>query len=165
MKRIVLLVISSVLGVLLLAGGVTFSVFMHDFYTLRFDEYTTEAALTGGIDDEFIEGFEYEKRIFYPSFSNARQGVYSVTLWDSYEEVDGACGSYANLVSKHYNRNADLTFTVERDGNLLTIKFTGTGYPENGEPENLDRTYIFDIEGAGRDKLPRLVNRAEFIGY
>lgn len=164
MKRIVILVISSVLGVLLLAGGVIFSVFMHDFYTLSFDKYTTQVAKTFS-EEERINGFEFEERIFYPSFSNARQGVYSITLWDSYNEVDGACGSYANLVSMHYNRNADLTFTVENDGKLLTIKFTGTGYPENGEPENLDRTYIFDIEGAGADKLPRLVNRAELIGY
>lgn len=164
MKRIVILIISSVLGVLLLAGGVSFSVFMHNYYTLSFDEYKTQVAWTA-TDEEFRNGFEYEDRIFYPSFDNARQWGYSNALWDSYNEVDGACLNYASLVYKHYNGNADLIFTVENDGKLLTIKFTGTGYPENGEPENLDRTYIFDIEGAGADKLPRLVNRAELIGY
>ncbi len=126
MKRIVILIISSVLGVLLLAGGVTFSVFMHDFYTLSFDEYTTEFALTFS-DEEMQNGFEYEERIFYPCFSNARQWGYSNALWDSYNEVDEACINYANQVSLYYNRNADLTFTVENDGKLLTIKFTGTG--------------------------------------
>lgn len=61
---------------------------------------------------------------------------------------------YAFKVRNKYDSNADLDFTVDHTGNLLTIKFTGIGYPENGEPELLSRTFIFDIEGAGADKLP-----------
>lgn len=163
MKRIILLTIASVVGVVLLAGGIYFAVLWHEVNKVSFDEYMTHAVRE--ISEDGYINRTAEERIFYPSFGNARPWSYVAALDDCYEEVDGACFQYAAMVSKHYHANANLTFTVERDGNLLTIKFTGTGYPENGEPENLDRTYIFDIEGAGRDKLPRLVNRAEFIGY
>ncbi|MDE6031736.1 MAG: hypothetical protein K2G32_08960, partial [Oscillospiraceae bacterium] len=63
-----------------------------------------------------------------------------------------------------YHNMAVLDAEVDYTPTVLTITFTGTGYPENGEPENLDRTYIFDIDGAGRDKLPILLNKAEIFG-
>lgn len=152
MKRIVIFVMSCVLGGLLLAGGVFFAAGMHSAYTVSFDKYETYSLLRG-------------ERIFCPSFISARPWGYAPSLTYCYREVEGACTMYANLVYKKYDGKADLDFTVERDGNLLTIKFTGIGYPENGGPEPLERTYIFDIEGVGADKLPKLLNRAEIIGY
>lgn len=163
MKRIILLIFASMVGLVLLVGGIYFAVLWHEVNKVSFDDYMTHAVLK--VDEDGNVDRAAEERIFYPSFGNARPMGYVMALDDCYQEVDGACFQYAAMVSKHYNANADLTFTVEKDGDIVTIRFTGTGYPENGEPENLDRTYIFDVEDAGRDKLPRLVNRAEFIGY
>lgn len=106
-----------------------------------------------------------EKRIKYPGFANARAHFFAVELEECYAEVDNACSDYAILIANKYKNNADLDFTVENDGKQLTIRFTGTGYPENGEPEPLSRTYIFDLEGVGANKMPKLLNRAEIIGY
>lgn len=166
MKRIILTVLACVLGAAMLIGGSAFAAFMHNANTVNFNTWLTEytrPVYYEGIDLEEYHRLQNEKRIFYPDFDGGK--VFMPDLTPCYAEVDNACKEYAWKVRDKYNCNADLNFTVDHTGNLLTIKFTGTGYPENGEPEQLSRTFIFDIEGAGADKLPKLVNRAEFIGY
>lgn len=171
MKKIVLSVLGLVLGSLLLFGGGAFAVIMHNYYTPNFDKYednyTYSLGQDGDYTEEEIKRFKEEKRIRYPTYAGF---VYDVSMFapellDCYLEIDRTCYTYAHIVSNKYKNNADLNYEVEHSGNLLMIKFSGTGYPENGEPETLDKTFIFDVEGAGADKLPRLVNRAEFIGY
>ncbi len=58
----------------------------------------------------------------------------------------------------------------DKDGNRTSVssmyfsapfEWRGFGVLEDGTEENLARTYIFDIEGAGRGKLPKLLNKAE----
>lgn len=165
MKKIILSVIACVVGAVMLVGGVAFSKVMSNYYTLDFDNYE---AYPVGIETEEMSSREAFKaaRITYPRYLIAYSGIeFDARLTDCYKEVQSPCCDYALAVAIKYQNNADLTFTVENTGKLLTIKFTGTGYPENGEPVDLSRTYIFDIDGAGVNKLPRLVNRADFIGY
>lgn len=154
-------------GAAMMIGGAVFAAFMHDFHTVRFDEYAVNFNYQPFYDmtDEDEARFREEKRIKYPGFANGRSGLFAIEIAECYAEVDLSCSDYAVLIAKKYRNNADLDFTVENDGKLLTIRFTGTGYPENGEPEPLSRTYIFDIEGVGVDKMPKLLNRAEIIGY
>ena len=167
MKKIVLSILACVLGAAMLIGGAVFASFMHDFHTVRFDEYLVGCSYEPW-DDMTAEDearIRAEKRVKYPGFANGRAHSFAVELEECYAEVDNACIDYGLLIAKKYHNNADLDFTVENDGKLLTIRFTGTGYPENGEPEPLSRTYIFDIDGIGVNKMPRLLNRAEIIGY
>lgn len=172
MKKIVLSVLGLVLGSLLLFGGGAFAVFMHNYYTPNFDKYEDNYMYSLGKNpddytEEELERIKEEKRIRYPTYAGFVYDVsmFAPELWDCYLEIDQTCHTYAHMVAVKYQNNADLNYEVERLGNLLMIKFSGNGYPENGEPETLDKTFIFDVEGAGVDKLPRLVNRAEFIGY
>lgn len=166
--KIILSVVACVVGSATLIGGVVFAKAASDYYKLDFDNYETLVAATGETIEERDKAIE-NSRITYPTFKG-NLIVYSwidydVRLIDCYVEVQSPCHEYAMSVWNKYGENAELTFTIENTGKLLTIKFTGTGYPENGEPVDLSRTYIFDIDGAGVSKLPRLVNRAEFIGY
>ncbi len=171
MRKIIPIVIGCVVGALLLIGGSAFAVFMHSYYTPNFDKYSEQYAYVLHDDyeytEEMIERYRAEKRIKYPSYMCGvyDKSMFAAELIDCYDEIDSACRDYATLVASKYNNEADLNYTVENENNRLTIKFTGAGYPEGGEPEELSRTYIFDIEGVGADKLPRLINRAEFIGY
>ena len=167
MKKIVLSILACVLGAAMMIGGAAFAAYMHDFHTVSFDEYMimTMYQPLVGMTEEDEARFREEKRIKYPGFANGRSGVFAIEIAECYAEVDLACSDYGVLISKKYRNNADLDFTVENTGKLLTIRFTGMGYPENGEPEPLSRTYIFDIEGVGADKMPILLNRAEIIGY
>lgn len=164
-RNIILSVIACVVGAVLLIGGVAFTKAASDYYTLDFDNYDVMPMAFGGNGSTPKEVFD-AGRITYPRYVTAWSPFdFDASIMDCYLEVQEPCFEYAASVAKKYDNNADLTFTTENTGKLFTIKFTGTGYPENGEPEPLERTYIFDIEGANVNKLPRLVNRADFIGY
>lgn len=164
--KIFLSIIVCVVGSVTLVGGVMFAKAARDYYKLDFDNYKAESAT---LEEDIVSIKEaYDgARIIFPRFVDTVYSWfdYDIRLMDCYIEVQAPCQEYAMGIVRKYGNNADLTFTVENTGKLLTIKFTGTGYPENGEPVDLSRTYIFDIDGANVNKLPRLVNRAEFIGY
>lgn len=166
--KIILSVIACVVGSVTLVGGVVFAKAMSDYYKLDFDNYETKVMATGETIEERNKAIE-NSRITYPTFKGDMIVWswidYDIRLTDCYVEVQSPCYQYAMSVWKKYGENAELNFTLENTGKLLTIKFTGTAYPESGESVDLSRIYIFDIDGAGVSKLPRLVNRAEFIGY
>lgn len=166
--KIILSVIACVVGSVTLVGGVVFAKAASDYYKLDFDHYETKVMATGWTIEEEQEALK-KSRITYPTFKGNlivwSLFDYDIRLTDCYVEVQSPCYEYAMSVWKKYGENAELNFTLENTGKLLTIEFTGTSYPENGEPIDLSRTYIFDIDGAGVNKLPRLVNRADFIGY
>lgn len=166
--KIILSVIVCIVGSVSLVGGVVFAKAASDYYKLDFDHYETMVAATGWTIGEEQEAVE-KSHVTYPTFKDNTIVWswidYDVRLIDCYVEVQSPCFEYAMSVWKKYGENAELDFTIENTGKLLTIKFTGTAYPENGETIDLARTYIFDIDGAGVSKLPRLVNRADFIGY
>lgn len=167
MKKIIISILICIFGAVILAGGTSFAMYMNYIYTVSFDKYSTDCSYRtpNDITSEELDRLRAEKRIKYPGFANGRSHEFAVELSECYAEVDNACRDYALLIAYKYNNNADLNFTVENTGKVLTIRFTGTGYPENGDPEPLSRTYNFDIEGVGADKLPKLLNRAEIIGY
>lgn len=177
MRRIILTVIASVLGAAILIGGSVFAAAAHDYHTVHFDRYRTEFIYIVPDESTFTEEMrrqlETEKRIKFPQYYlHISNPEYKRNEFDPnpalahcYDEVDCACLDYAEQVAYKYRNNADLDFTVDITEERLTVKFSGTGYPENGEPEALSRTYIFDIDRVGAEKLPQLVNREEFIGY
>lgn len=164
--KIILSAVVCLVGAASLIGGFAFAKIAKDYYTLDFDNYTTEIMALGETIEESREAYK-NSRITYPGFLDMVYSPldYDIRLMDCYIEVNSPCKEYAMGIAKKYNNNAELNFTVDHTGDLLTIKFTGTGYPENGEPEDLSRTYIFDIGNANYNNLPKLVNRADFIGY
>lgn len=179
MKRTLFNVIVCVFGAAVLIGGSVFAALMHDYHTVHFDRYRTEYYYAVFDEDSVVDGVRVQyvanQRIKFPQYylyysdveEQKSRSDYdpNPALADCYDEIDCACLDYAEQIAYKYRDNVDLDFTVDITKDRLTIKFTGTGYPENGEPEPLSRTYIFDIDGVGADKLPRLINRAEFVGY
>lgn len=166
---VVLTTLASVVVALLIAGGSYFAVAYYNMSITHFDEY--QICTTMVFSDEIDSFDDYKQEladegyhIGYPHFMNTGRWGYTMDLVDCYAEVDNACIDYAVQVAHKYTNKAVLDAEVDYTPTVLTITFTGTGYPENGEPENLDRTYIFDIDGAGRDKLPILLNKAEIFG-
>lgn len=157
MKKAILIILGSIFGLILILGGSVFAWYMYEAHTVNFDKYL-KGRISSGIS-------EIDSRIYCPEFLNGHPVNVTEELWSCYNEVDSACVNYCTLVARKYKNNAELDFTVENTGKVLTIKFTGTGYPENGDPEPLERTYIFDIDGVGKDKIPVLLNRDEIVGY
>lgn len=172
MKKVVtitLMALSSGVVALLMAVGSYLAVAYYNMSITHFDEYQINSTWVyfdeveyGEDYDDMLEEQGYHVR--YPHFMNSGKWGYTMDLVDCYAEVDNACIDYASQVARKYENKAVLDAAVDYTPTVLTITFTGTGYPENGEPECLDRTYIFDIDGAGRDKIPILLNKDEIFG-
>ncbi len=160
MKKVVLIILSTVIGAALLLGGGVFGAFMYNMSIPHFDNYQISSFSTGrGADDEEMQANGYG--IHFPDFWYANN--WTEDLYYCYYEVEEAMMSYAQYVAVHYENRAKLDPEVECTDTLLTIKFTGYGVLDDGTKEDLARTYIFDIEGAGSHKLPKLLNKAEIF--
>lgn len=157
MKKVILVILSTFFGAVLVLGGGAFGALMYDMSIPHFDNYNTGAASVGITDH--IEEHQNRYTIHFPDFWYANN--FTEELCDCYEEVQCPLSDYAHYVARRYANNAVLDFEVEYTKTRLTIKFTGYGVLEDGTKEDLARTYIFDIEGAGKSKLPKLLNRTE----
>lgn len=145
-------------------------ILIYDRETLHFDRWNIYEKSPSPFNYEENEKGkeEYERLI-----NRIKEGGYVIeafnfeggaAYWDQalcYNEIAGACDMYANQVAEKYEWKAKLHIELEYTPKTFTVYCTGWGYPENGEPECLDRTYIYDIEGAGPDKLPVLLNKDE----
>lgn len=146
-------VIACLIGAGLLIGGAVFAVRTHEYYTVDFSKYRD-------CSEDYTWMPEPGGVMHYPRFIGGDAGN-----WQYYREVDGAVSDYVSQMKWKYDKNVDLDYTVDCTDTTLTIKFTGTGRLENGNIDQLSRTYIFDIGCVSENKLPKLINRAEFIGY
>ena len=64
------------------------------------------------------------------------------------------------MCKKYENRvKIDYTADIDEENKTITVSFTGCGYPEEGEPETLDRDYVFDISGVDENNMPVLLTK------
>lgn len=170
MKKVILIILTSVIGAALLLGGSVAGAYMYDMTIPHFDNYYIgDSSIYARIPDD--PSFDYDAykeellaegyHVRYPDFWYINN--FTDDLIECYGEVEGALRDYAFYVAGHYNNRAVLDPEVECTDTRLTIKFTGYGVLEDGTKEDLARTYIFDIEGAGSHKLPKLLNKAEIF--
>lgn len=159
MKKVTLIILTTVIGAVLILGGGVVGAYMYDISIPHFDNYDINP-IRFGIEDG-IEEMQAANGygVYYPDFWYAN--TFADKLCDCYQEVQEPLMSYAQYVACHYNNRARLDPGVEYTKTRLTIKFTGYGVLEDGTKEDLARTYIFDIEGADSHKLPKLLNKAE----
>ena len=159
MKKIVLFVLTTVIGAALLLGGGAAGAYMYNASIPHFDNYDIDPIRFGieeGIEEmQAANGYG----VYYPDFWYAN--TWADELMYCYEEVQEPMMSYAQYVAARYNNRARLDPEVEYTKTRLTIKFAGYGVLEDGTREDLPRTYIFDIEGVGINKLPKLLNKTE----
>lgn len=169
MKKMISIILSSFFGAMLVLGGGAVGSYMYNISIPHFDNYYISSdSITAGIphDDPSFDFKAYREMldaegycVRYPDFWYSNS--FSDDLINCYAEVEGALQDYAFYIARHYNNRARLDPEVECTKTRLTIKFTGYGVLEDGTREELARTYIFDIEGVGRNKLPKLLNKAE----
>lgn len=172
MKKVILIILEAVVGVALLLGGGVFGAIMYNASVPHFDNYQIASGMLANLGDGASSAAQTAQElrdmqqaegygVSFPNFSYINP--YTPAIFACYEEVDGACHDYAYFVAHRYNNKAKLDAEVEYTPELLTIKFTGYGVLEDGTEECLDRTYIFDIDGVGKNKLPKLLNKADIF--
>lgn len=74
-----------------------------------------------------------------------------------YHELDEAFYDYAEFIAIKYRNKAKLSVdvNVDKTAKIVTITFSGTGYTGDGAEDDLSRIYVFDVDEAGVNKLPK----------
>lgn len=161
--RAVITVILAITAAIEIAFMIWAAFAIYDRETLHFDRWEIYEADITPVDEDLIELYHKNREeggysVEYFSFSG---GAYYHDQALCYAEIQNPCRNYSYQMLEKYKFKANLKVDIDYTPKILTVTFTGWGYPDDGEPECLDRTYIFDIEGAGKDKLPILLNKDE----
>ena len=74
--------------------------------------------------------------------------------------LEGYAPYLHDMCLKYENRvRIDYTADIDEKNKTITVSFTGYGYPEDGEPEVLDRDYVFDISNVDENNMPVLLTK------
>ena len=167
-KKVILIILCSFLG-LILAGVIALLIYEAP---IPFDNYRTVGGpfiyfgekLDGSEPGSFTEEdrLRMEAEGYYikhPEFEDTFSFNY-VEEFDIYLAVNDPLSCYAHDVASTYRNYATLDYTVSLEKNILTVTYTGWGYPADGtgEPQCLDKVYVFDVSNASLDNHPRLVS-------
>lgn len=163
--RTLITIVSCFLAVVILFVGVEFGRYIYSQNVLDWEDYQMSATASfrdnyENRDEEWNRLKEEGHQIHFPLWNGSMNPG---KLIDCYEELTNAGCDYATFIARKYRNNADLNAEVEVTSETVTIKFTGTGYNPDGTEDDLARTYIFDVDGAGKNKLPRLINKADIF--
>lgn len=164
-KRTVIIVVSCLVAAVLLFVGVNFGRYIYSQNVLDWEDYQNGEGGYGVFrdDNEYEEMLRLREEgylIQYPFWSRSMDPG---KLIDCYAELTNASRDYAQFIARKYRNKAKLNAEVEVTSERVTIKFTGTGFNPDGTEDDLARTYIFDVDGAGKNKLPRLINKADIF--
>ena len=166
--RVFLIILLSFIGLCLIA----FIAFYLYADAIRFDHVDGNVMIY--IDES---KWEYYEKLYdmgygahYPIFGNsmtispggsrgfpfgAGESSYKVYLAVSdplYEYIEKIAMKYDNCIKTEYD--------VENEDGLLTVNFHITVYPDglDGETEQIEKSFVFDIRNAGMSNMPRLIS-------
>ncbi len=96
-------------------------------------------------------------------------GLPEYALWqimNAYNSINFVLDSYTLMIAYKYDCRARVNYTVEKKDGLLTVRFAGEGYNEDGSlAENIDKEFVFDVKGASAFNYPEWINRAPEDDY
>lgn len=162
-KRTVITVVSCLLGAVLLFVGVEYGKYIYSQNVPDWTDYSIGAVGTWRDDGEKEEMYKLREEGYVINVPGWNRSMDPGKLIDCYLELDHASRNYGWFIARKYRNKAKLDAEVEVTSETVTIKFTGTGYNDDGTEDDLARTYIFDVDGAGTNKLPRLINKADIF--
>lgn len=164
-KKIILIILCSFLG-LILAGVIALLIYeaqipLDNYYSRGHFIYFSDGGEESGFSEEDRIRMQEKEgyHVNYPWFEDTIS-FNVIEEWDIYNEIIDPLQCYAMDVSYTYRNYAKLDYTVSSEKDMLTIAFTGWGYPDEGKgkPECLDKVYVFDVSNVSVNNLPRLVS-------
>ena len=178
--KIRLIILCSILGLILLFFAFLGGIYIYSEQVI-FDHVDNPNFLGSYNPDIDLE--DYPAKL--PWFGNPLMiyegggGIYAI-IFDNggeknipvYMAVNDPMILWGYYLGERYDRRFTLDYTLEQDSKSIVIYFTGTAYEKDGSAATLDRSFIFDIEGASPDNLPTWVNEndmpdeyKEFVNY
>lgn len=155
-----------VVGVLI-AGAIASLCFYFYASEIRFDHCDADVYVDSADLDTLRES---GCQMIYPFFGNSvsltRGRHYSYPLGIGkgnetvYSTVNSVIHSWAEETVTTYQNRVNVGYSVQNDGKTLTVAFGGSVYPYgiDSEAVPIEKTFVFDIENAGVDNLPKLIN-------
>ncbi|MCH5324598.1 MAG: hypothetical protein J1E39_05220 [Eubacterium sp.] len=134
-------------------NNVEFNVYTRGFFTY--------ADGLSAIESEELER-EFEANGYFANVPFFEHSFYEGNRinYDVYVALNSPLDEYVSENVYKYNNYLKLDYELEIiENETLTVTFTGEGYPDegNGEPESLDKTFVFDIKDVGPNNLPTLI--------
>ncbi len=148
-----------VLAAIVMVGAIGFTILYVNVNAVRFD-YVSRNFSIGNSD------------IKIPFFGNKIMigesgGIYATPLGMGvknlkvYDAVNDPIYLFSSKTASKYENGVHITdYQVENDGKLLSIKISGTAQ-NGGETIPIEKLFVFNIENASPDNLPKWTNRTE----
>lgn len=159
------IVIIAVVSVVVLAAAGFLGLYINAS-AIRFDYYNAHTMVADENSEALSEqGFG----VNYPYFGNKAvmedAHVFSFPFGIGeenipiYQAINTVLDRWALDISREYNNLVKCDYTVENNGKILTVDFDVTAYPDglDGEPQTIEKTFIFDIENVKADNPPKLI--------
>lgn len=114
-----------------------------------------------------LDGVESGMGYMIPSYLNGGLGEYALWyLMGAYGNINDILDAYTWMIADKYDCRARVNYTVEKNDGLLTVRFDGEGYNEDGSiAESIDKEFIFNVKGASVFNFPEWINRAPEDDY
>lgn len=152
-KRIMIPIIILVSIVVLAGIGLLVINVIRGIYKFDYVDSGTSVVIEGQ-DRQALADAGYH--VSYPNFCYANTEAHTKinrAIHDGYMD-------YIHDIVNEYKNYAKLDYTVDlKEGETLTISFTGNGYPDEGEgePVKLDKAFVYDISNLSGENPPRLI--------
>ena len=155
------LIILSVLLSLVLLFVIGYGIFYLQVDAVRFD-YTSATMLGDG------QGYQ---KVSTPFFGNSLMlnegGFYKVYRLEPgiknlpiYDAINGYMFNWSLYITEKYQK-VDIDYTVDRDGDIITINLNGSGSNDDEQAAAIEEKFVFDVSDASFDNLPKLTNEDE----
>jgi len=160
-KKIVLIVLVAIVAVL----AIGFGIFYLNVSQIRFDYCDSNVYVDAPDLDKLLDsGYIMSYPFFGNSATISSGDVYGFPFGIGeqnipvYDAVNVHIRGWAYATVTEYDNRVKIDYNVESDGKTLTVVLNGTGEKADGVEEKIEKTFVFDIENASLDNLPKLLS-------
>ena len=163
LKIFIPIIVLLIIGII---AGICFYLYASE---IRFDYCDAEEYIdSADLDDLKASGCQ----MIYPFFGNSvsltsgRHYSYPLGIGQGNESVYSAANSvihsWAEKTVTQYQNKVKISYSVNNDGKILTVLMSGDAYPDDitGQSILIEKEFIFNIENAGKDNLPQLMQES-----
>ena len=77
-----------------------------------------------------------------------------------YDAINGYMSNWSLYITEKYQK-VDIDYTVDRDGDIITINLSGNGSNDGEQAATIKEKFVFDVSDASPENLPKLTNEDE----
>ena len=169
--KIRLIILCSILGLILLLFAVLGLLYLYADSVIFDHRDTSEVPVRVEIDapsnDEYPVNYPwFGNPLMIPSNESGR--IFALILGhggaknlDVYDAVNDPIVMWIDYLGERYDRRFTVDYTMEQDSRSISVYFTGSAEDSDGNVIPLDQSFLFDVENASPDNLPKWINEDE----